>query len=210
MTILRHIADVPLYAAIGVGPLVAGRTVIDGFMGVQGEPWLARTSLTIEWLAFVVLGYFFARTLIGLSLDYETFWRVPGRVSEFAALLAAEASGGPLHAHVDRAGGDVSAALHARVLRQDGIGGASLGGLQALYTVFRAGWLAAVVSLVCLLVELVRRAWSGDDGILLIGVLAAVAAVVVLVLSLGSRIVGRGVAAVVAQALVRRAATASA
>ena len=140
---LRHVVDVPLYAAIGVGPLVAGRTVIDGFIGVQGEPWLGRTSLTIEWLAFVVLGYFFTRTLIGLSLDYETFWRVPGRVSQFAALLAAESPDGPLHAHVERARGDIAAALHARTLSRAGIGGASLGPLQALYTAFRAGWLGA-------------------------------------------------------------------
>ena len=209
MAILRHMADVPVYAAIGVGPLVAGRTVIDGFIGVQSEPWLGRTSLTIEWLAFVVLGYFFTRTLIGLSLDYETFWRVPGRVSEFAALLAAESSDGPLRAHVARAGGDVSAALHARELRQAGIGGASLGGLHALYTAFRAGWLGAVVALMCLVVELLRRAVSGDAEILLIGVLAAVAAVVVLVASLGSRIVGRGVAYYVARDIRRLAADAS-
>ncbi len=207
---LRHVVDVPLYAAIGVGPLVAGRTVIDGFIGVQGEPWLGRTSLTIEWLAFVVLGYFFTRTLIGLSLDYETFWRVPGRVSQFAALLAAESSDGPLHAHVERAGGDLAAALHARRLSRAGIGGASLGRLQTLYTAFRAGWLGAVVALVCLVVELVRRGVSGDDGILLIGVLAAVAAAVVVVASLGSLIVGRGVAAAAAQQIVRQAAAASA
>jgi hypothetical protein len=210
MAILRHMADVPLYAAIGVGPLVAGRTVIDGFIGVQGEPWLARTSLTIEWLAFVVLGYFFTRTLIGLSLDYETFWRVPGRVSEFAALLDAEKSHGPLHAHVERAGGDVAAALHARTLSRAGIGGASLGRLQPLYTAFRAGWLGAVVALTCLVVKLLRRAVSGDDGILLIGVLAAVAAAVVLVASVGSLVVGRGVAAAAAQGIVRQAAAASA
>jgi len=207
---LRHIADVPIYAAIGVGPLVAGRTVIDGFIGVQGERWLGRTSLTIEWLAFVVLGYFFTRTLIGLSLDYETFWRVPGRVSQFAALLAAETSGGPLHAHVAQAGGDLSAALHARTLRRAGIGGASLGRLQTLYAAFRAGWLGAVVALVCLLVELVRRAASGDEGVLLIGVLAVVAAAVVIVASLGSLIVGRGVAASAAQGIVRKAAAGSA
>ncbi len=207
---LRHMRDVPLYAAIGVGPLVAGRTVIDGFIGVQGEPWLARTSLTIEWLAFAVLGYFFTRTLIGLSLDYETFWRVPGRVSEFAALLAAESSGGPLHAHVERAGGDIAAALHVRTLGRAGIGGGSLGRLQALYTAFRAGWLGAVVALVCLVVELVRRAVSGDDGILLIGVLAVVAASVILVASVGSLIVGRGVAAAATQQIVRQAAAASA
>ncbi|MDE2991085.1 MAG: hypothetical protein OXU21_08475 [Chloroflexota bacterium] len=207
---LRHIADVPIYAAIGVGPLVAGRTVIDGFMGVQGEPWLGRTSLTIEWLAFVVLGYFFTRTLIGLSLDYEPFWRVPGRVSQFAALLAAETSRGPLHAHVERAGGDISAALHARTLRRAGIGGASLGRLQALYTAFRAGWLGAVVALVCLLVELVRRAASGEEGALLIGILAVVAVAVVIVATLGSLIVGRGVAAAAAQGVVRQAAAASA
>ena len=79
MTILRHIADVPLYAAIGVGPLVAGRTVVDGFIGAHGAPWLTRSSLTIEWLVFSVLGYFFTRTLVGLALDYETFWRLPGR-----------------------------------------------------------------------------------------------------------------------------------
>lgn len=210
MAILRHIADVPLYAAIGVGPLVAGRTVIDGFIGVQGEPWLGRTSLTIEWLAFVVLGYFFTRTLVGLSLDYETFWRVRGRVSEFAALLAAETADGPLHAHVERAGGDASAALHARVLREAGIGGAALSRLQALYTAFRAGWLGAVVALICLVVELLRRAASGGEGVLLIGVLAAVAAVVVIVALFGSLIVGRGVAAAAAQGIVRQAAAASA
>jgi len=210
MAILRLIADVPLYAAIGVGPLVAGRTVIDGFIGVQGDPWLGRTSLTIEWLAFVVLGYFFTRTMVGLSLDYETFWRVPGRVSEFAALLAVETPPGPLHAHVEQAGGDVSAALHARRLREAGIGGASLSRLQALYTAFRAGWLAAVVALVCLVVELLRRAASGDEGILLIGILAAVAVAVVVVASLGSLIVGRGVAAAAAQGIVRQAAAASA
>ena len=207
---LRHMLDVPLYAAIGVGPLVAGRTVVDGFIGVQGEPWLARTSLTIEWLAFVVLGYFFTRTLIGLSLDYEAFWRVRGRVSEFAALLAAETPGGPLHAHVERAGGDLSAALHARTLSRAGIGGASLGRLQTLYTAFRAGWLGAVVALVCLVIDLVRRAASGADGVLLIGALAAAAAAVVLVASLGSLIVGRGVAAAAAQSIVRQAAAASA
>ena len=206
MAILRHIADVPLYAAIGVGPLVAGRTVIDGFIGVQGEPWLARTSLTIEWLSFAVLGYFFTRTLIGLSLDYEAFWRVPGRVSEFAALLAAESSDGPLHAHVEREGGDIAAALHARVLRRTGIGGASLAGLQSWYTAFRAGWLGAVVAFMCLVVELLRRAVSGDAEILLIGVLAAVAAVVVLVTSFGSLIVGRGVAYYVSRQLRRRVA----
>ncbi len=209
MAILRHIADVPLYAAIGVGPLVAGRTVIDGFIGVQGEPWLGRTSLTIEWLAFVVLGYFFTRTLVGLSLDYETFWRVPGRMSEFAALLSAESSDGPLHAHVERSGGDVSAALHAKVLSRAGIGGSSLGGLHALYIAFRAGLLGAVVALMCLVVELLRRAVSGDAEILLIGVLAAVAAAVVLVASLGSRIVGRGVAYYVARKIRRLAADAS-
>ena len=158
----------------------------------------------------MVLGYFFTRTLIGLSLDYETFWRVPGRVSQFAALLAAESSDGPLHAHVERARGDIAAALHARTLGRAGIGSASLGRLQGLYAAFRAGWLGAVVALVCLVVELVRRAVSGDAGILLIGVLAAVAAAVVLVASLGSLIVGRGVAASAAQQIVRQAAAASA
>ena len=203
---LRFIADVPRYAAIGVGPLVAGRTVIDGFIGVQGDPWLGRTSLAIEWLAFAVLGYFFTRTLIGLALDYETFWRVPGRISAFAALLVAEAPPGPLHAYVDTASGDISAAMHARSLRKAGIRGRSIGRLQAAYTAIRAGWLGAVVALLCLVVELVRRAVSGDHEVLLIGVLAAVALAVVLVLSLGTMIVGRGVATAVAGGIRRRAA----
>ena len=210
MAILRHIADVPLYAAIGVGPLVAGRTVIDGFIGVQGEPWLQRTSLTIEWLTFAVLGYFFTRTLVGLALDYETFWRVPGRVSEFTALLAAETSPGPLHAHVERAGGDVSAALHARSLRAAGIGGGPLGRLSYSYTAIRAGWLGAVVALVCLIVELLRRAVSGEQGVLLMGILAAAAAAVVLVASFATLIIGRGVAYYAARGIRKQAATATA
>ncbi|MCY3783206.1 MAG: hypothetical protein OXG79_05410 [Chloroflexi bacterium] len=210
MAMLRHIADVPLYAAIGVGPLVAGRTVIDGFIGIQGDPWLGRTSLTIEWLAFVVLGYFFTRTMVGLALDYEPFWRIPGRVSEFAALLAAETTPGPLHAHVERAGGDVSAALHARSLREAGIDGGPLGRLNYSYIAIRAGCLAAVVALVCLVVELVRRAASGDQDVLLIGILAAVAAMVVLVAAFASRIIGRGVAYYAARGIRKQAATASA
>ena len=203
---LRFIADVPLYAAIGVGPLVAGRTVVDGFIGVHGDPWLARTSLAIEWLVFSVLGYFFARTLVGLALDYETFWRVPGRVSAFSALLVAEAPPGPLHAHVETAAGDVSAAMHARALREAGIGGRPLGWLHAAYTAIRAGWLGAVVAVVCLVVDLVRRAVSGDQEVLFIGVLAAVAVAVVLAMSLGTTIVGRGVATVAADGIRRRAA----
>ncbi len=210
MTILRHIADVPLYAAIGVGPLVAGRTVVDGFIGAHGAPWLTRSSLTIEWLVFSVLGYFFTRTLVGLALDYETFWRLPGRVSEFAALLAVETPPGPLHAHVEKSAGDVSAALHVRSLREAGIRGGLLGRLHALYTAIRAGWLGAVVALICLVVELLRRAVSGEQDILLIGILAAVAVSVMLVASLGTLIVGRGVAHAVARGIQKQAASASA
>ena len=198
-----RVAAVPVYVAVGIGPLVAGRTVIDGFIGVQEELWLARTSLAIEWLAFTVFGYFFGRTLARLALDYEVFWRVPGRISAFARLLADEVPHGALDAHVQVCGGELPVAMASRSLRNAGITSKGLDRLYAIYAIVRAGWLAALVCLVSLVVEILRRAVGGDAGITLLAVAAAAAVVVQVIASWGTVIVGRRVAWTVADLLCR-------
>ena len=204
------IAAVPVYTAIGIGPMLAGRTVVDGFIGLQSEPWLSRTSLAIEWLLFTVLGYFFARTLAALTLDYEPFWRVPGCVTAFAALLSADEPLSPLRAYIDETRGELAEALHVRSLGEAGISSPGLDRLHMAYAFVRAGWLAGLVIFACLAIDLVRRAVGSDEGALLIGVLVAVAAAAITLTSVGTAIVGRGVARTAAELISERAATRSA
>ena len=203
--VAARIVSIPVYGAIGVGPLVAGRTVIDGFVGAQIDSWLARTSLTIEWLVFTVVGYFFARTLAALVLDYEPFWVLPSRVTAFASLLAAEGPTGPLCTYVGAMGSDLPAVMHARALSKTGIASEALDWLHLTYACARAGWLAALITLACLVIELLRRLVGAEGGgPVVIGALAAVAAVAVLLASLATVLVGREVAGTVAELIRRR------
>ena len=199
-----RVVSIPMYGAIGVGPLVAGRTVIDGFVGTQIDSWLARTSLTIEWLSFTVLGYFFARTLVALVLDYEAFWGLPSRVTAFASLLAAEGTAGPLRTYVGAMGSDLPAMMHARALSKTGIASEILDWLHLTYACVRASWLAALITLACLAIEFLRRLAGAEDGLVVIGALAAVAAVAALLASLITVLVGRQVAGTVAELICRR------
>lgn len=198
---LGLVVRVPIHTGIGVGPLYAGLITLQGFFGAPTGAWLSERALWMEWLGLTVLGYFLGWTLTGLSLDYEGFWRIPGRVSAFRALAAAEEPDGPLQSFAQTARGALGRALSLRSLRSQGLELGPLSMLQASYGAVRGAWPAALIAAVFLVADLIRRA-VGDvpdlwpSGLALIGTTALMAPI-----TCGSLVLGRAVADGVAAAL---------
>ena len=82
-----------IFTAVGIGPLHAMGKVADGFLNPEDPGSWGASSPLIYWLAIVIIGYFFGWTLTNLAVDYEPFWRLPGRLRAFQALVAAAGPG---------------------------------------------------------------------------------------------------------------------
>ncbi len=162
---------IAIYTAVGAGALFAASIPADGFFDPEDAGSLAAQSPLIFWLAIVIIGYFLGWTLSGLAVDYEPFWRLPGRTLAFAR-LAAEAGTGPLRSAAQRPSG-VADALRYRALRRRGIEVAAAAPLTFVYIYVRGAWLGAALASAALAVEVVRAAAAQELSAAPVGGLAA-------------------------------------
>ena len=175
--------------------------MLAGFFGPPDPSWLSATSLAIEWTAFSLLGTFFGWTLTAIALDHEEFWSLPGRMRAFRALSLAKDAAPALRRFVAEAGDDVSGSLSGRRLRARGLDLHRMGGLQAVYAAVRGAWLAALLVVPVLLVDLVRRGVAREPEVPTTIAVLAVAVAVFIAASFATGLIGRELARRVARAL---------
>ena len=165
-----------IFTAVGMGPLHAMSAVADGFLNPEDPGSLGASSPLVYWLAIVIIGHFFGWTLTGLAVDYEAFWRLPGRLRAFEALVAAAGPGSVLHVAANERDGAMGA-LRYRRLRSICRSVLAEAPLTFVYVAVRGAWLASGLAGAGAVVELVRTLVAGEA----IGASALALAVSVLV-----------------------------
>jgi hypothetical protein len=175
--------------------------MLAGFFGPPDPNWLSASSLAIEWTAFSLLGTFFGWTLTAIALDHEEFWPLPGRTRAFRALALAKDAPPVLRQFIAQAGDDVSASLSRKRLRARGLDLRGATWLQAVYAAVRGAWLAAVLVVPVLLIDLVRRGVAREPGLPTTVIVLAVVVAVFVAASFATGRIGREVAGRVARAL---------
>ena len=163
-----------IFTAVGMGPLYALGAVADGFLNPEDPTSWGASSPVVYWLAIVIIGHFFGWTMTGLAVDYEPFWRLPGRLRAFEALVAEAGAGSVLHAAANERDGAMGA-LRYRRLRSLGSNVLAVAPLTFVYITVRGSWLASGTASAAAAVELIRVSVSGE---------AAAASLVALAVSL--------------------------
>ena len=163
-----------IFTAVGMGPLYALGAVADGFLNPEDPTSWGASSPVVYWLAIVIIGHFFGWTMTGLAVDYESFWRLPGRLRAFEALVAEAGAGSVLHAVANERDGAMGA-LRYRRLRSLGSNVLAVAPLTFVYIAVRGAWLASGIASSAAAVELIRVSVSGE---------AAAASLVALAVSL--------------------------
>ena len=150
-----------IFTAVGMGPLYALGAVADGFLNPEDPSSWGASSPVVYWLAIVIIGYFFGWTMTGLAVDYELFWRLPGRLRAFEALVAEAGTGSVLHAAANERDGAMGA-LRYRRLRSLGSNVLAVAPLTFVYIAVRGAWLASGIVSAAAAVELIRASVSGE------------------------------------------------
>ena len=150
-----------IFTAVGMGPLYALGAVADGFLNPEDPSSWGASSPVVYWLAIVIIGYFFGWTMTGLAVDYELFWRLPGRLRAFEALVAEAGTGSVLHAAANERDGAMGA-LRYRRLRSLGSNVLAVAPLTFVYIAVRGAWLASGIASAAAAVELIRASVSGE------------------------------------------------
>ena len=150
-----------IFTAVGMGPLYALGAVADGFLNPEDPSSWGASSPVVYWLAIVIIGYFFGWTMTGLAVDYELFWRLPGRLRAFEALVAEADTGSVLHAAANERDGAMGA-LRYRRLRSLGSNVLAVAPLTFVYIAVRGAWLASGIASAAAAVELIRASVSGE------------------------------------------------
>ena len=163
-----------IFTAVGMGPLYALGAVADGFLNPEDPTSWGASSPVVYWLAIVIIGHFFGWTMTGLAVDYESFWRLPGRLRAFEALVAEAGAGSVLHAAANERDCAMGA-LRYRRLRSLGSNVLAVAPLTFVYIAVRGAWLASGIASSAAAVELIRVSVSGE---------AAAASLVALAVSL--------------------------
>ena len=150
-----------IFTAVGMGPLYALGAVADGFLNPEDPSSWGASSPVVYRLAIVIIGYFFGWTMTGLAVDYELFWRLPGRLRAFEALVAEAGTGSVLHAAANERDGAMGA-LRYRRLRSLGSNVLAVAPLTFVYIAVRGAWLASGIASAAAAVELIRASVSGE------------------------------------------------
>ena len=151
-----------IFTAVGMGPLYALGAVAGGFLNPEDPKSWGASLPVIYWLAIVLIGYFFGWTMTNLAVDFEAFWRLPGRLRAFEALVATAGPGSDLHAAANDRDGAVGALRYPR-LRSHGVNVLATAPLTFVYIAVRGAWLASCLAAVSAAIELGRTAVSGES-----------------------------------------------
>ena len=167
MRTLRHdlvesLVIIAIFTAVGMGPLYALGSVADGFLNPEDPSSWGASSPVVYWLAIVLIGYFFGWTTTSLAVDFEPFWRLPGRLRAFDRLVAEAGTGSELHTAANERDGAVGA-LRYRRLRTLGISVLAVAPLTFVYIAVRGAWLASGLAGAAAVVELLRTAIAGES-----------------------------------------------
>lgn len=168
MRSLRHdlveaLVIILIFTAVGTGPLYALGAVADGFLRPEDPSSWGASLPVIYLLAIVLIGYFFGWTMTNLAVDYEAFWRLPGRLRAFEALVAEASPGSAVHAAANDRDGAVGALRYPR-LRSHGVNVLAAAPLTFVYVAVRGAWLASSLASVAAAVELGRTAATGESA----------------------------------------------
>lgn len=151
-----------IFTAVGMGPLYALGAVAGGFLDPEDPSSWGASLPVIYLLAIVLIGYFFGWTMTNLAVDFEAFWRLPGRLRAFEALVAKAGPGSALHAAANCQDGAVGALRYPR-LRSHGVNVLAMAPLTFVYVAVRGAWLASCLAAVSAAIELGRTAVSGES-----------------------------------------------
>ena len=160
--LLEAMVIILVFTAVGMGPLYALGAVADGFLNPEDPSSWGASLPVIYGLAIVLIGYFFGWTMTNLAVDYESFWRLPGRLRAFEALVAEAGAGSALHAAANDRDGTVGALRYPR-LRGHGVSVLAAAPLTFGYVAVRGAWLASCLSAASAAIELGRTAVSGES-----------------------------------------------
>ena len=159
--LVESLVIIGIFTAVGMGPLYALGAVADGFLNPEDPSSWGASSPVVYWLAIVIIGYFLGWTLTGLAVDYEAFWRLPGRLRAFEALVAAADVGSVLQAAANERDGAVGALRYPR-LRSLGSNVLAAAPLTFVYVAVRGAWLASGITSAAAAVEFIRVSVSGE------------------------------------------------
>ncbi|MDE2768861.1 MAG: hypothetical protein OXO54_09335 [Chloroflexota bacterium] len=151
-----------IFTAVGMGPLYALGAVAGGFLDPEDPRSWGASLPVIYLLAIVLIGYFFGWTMTNLAVDFEAFWRLPGRLRAFEALVVKAGPGSALHAAANCQDGAVGALRYPR-LRSHGVNVLAMAPLTFAYVAVRGAWLASCLAAVSAAIELGRTAVSGES-----------------------------------------------
>lgn len=160
--LVESLVIIGIFTSVGMGPLYALGAVADGFLNPEDPSSWGASSPVVYWLAIVLIGYFFGWTMTGLAVDFEGFWRIPGRLRAFEAMVGEAGKGGVLHAVANERDGAIGA-LRYRRLRTLGSSILALAPLTFVYIAVRGAWLAAGLAGTGAVVELLRTAIAGES-----------------------------------------------
>ena len=179
-----------LYTMIGVGPLFSTLLLMEGMFPPEDPGSYVASSPIVFWLALLMLGCVLGWTLSGLAVDYERFWRLPGRLKAFERIVAEQpvtlGLSGSLGTNMDAV-----SILRYRWLRNHGVNVLRNAPLTFVYVSVRGAWLGAALSVTTLLLEVLRTISSdaGADRVAVLGFV--VSGVVFLVTTAISKGLGR-------------------
>ena len=159
--LVESLVIIVIFTAVGVGPLYALGSVADGFLNPEDPSSWGASSPVVYWLAIVLIGYFFGWTMTGLAVDFEAFWRIPGRLRAFERIVSEAGDGSVLHTAANERDGAIGA-LRYRRLRTLGSSILAVAPLTFVYIAVRGAWLASGLAGTGALVELARTAIAGE------------------------------------------------
>jgi len=160
--LFESLVIIGIFTAVGMGPLYALGAVADGFLNPEDPSSWGASLPVIYWLAIVLIGYFFGWTISNLAVDFEAFWRLPGRLRAFQALVAEAGAGSALHAAASDRDGPVGALRYPR-LRSMGRSVLATAPLTFVYVAVRGAWLASGLAGAGAAVELIRTAIARES-----------------------------------------------
>ena len=159
--LVESLVIIGIFTAVGMGPLYALGAVADGFLNPEDPSSWGASSPVVYWLAIVLIGYFFGWTTTSLAVDFEAFWRIPGRLRAFEAMVTEAGNGSVLHTAANERDGPIGA-LRYRRLRTLGSSILAVAPMTFVYIAVRGAWLASGLAGTGSLVELARTAISGE------------------------------------------------
>ena len=179
-----------LYTLIGIGPFFASLVMMDGFFLPEDPASNVANSPLNFWLSLVMFGCALGWTFSVLAVDYERFWRLPGRLRAFEKIVAEQGGDAAMQAFIG-ATDDLVGVLRYRWLRSHGINVWRVAPLTFVYVSIRGAWLGAAMSVLVLGAEAFRTVFVGVgvDLLTVLGV-AGSGAVFFMASSLSSRLGG--------------------